>query len=98
MDMEEFKRRLREKMQENRDAFEGEYADEIRGLMGLSKADIDEITPDTTDLEVYDQLITVVKEASKVNLEQALLKERIENLGQIAVEIAKKVPSLALLF
>ncbi len=95
MNSEEFKRRLKEKMAENRQAFEGDYKSELNELMGLSRADIDSITPDTTDLAVYDQLITVVKEASRVNLAQALLKERIEALGDIAVKIARKVPSLA---
>jgi hypothetical protein len=95
MDIEEFKRRLREKMIENREAFEGQYKNEINGLMGLSKSEIDAITPDVTDLEIYDQLISVVKEASRVNLAQAQLKARIEELGNVAVEIAKKVPSLA---
>jgi hypothetical protein len=95
MDIEEFKRRLREKMAENRKAFEGQYKNEINGLMGLSKSEIDEITPGITDLETYDQLITLVKEASRVNLTQAQLKARIEELGEVAVKIAKKVPSLA---
>ncbi|MBL4762058.1 MAG: hypothetical protein JKY93_05085 [Gammaproteobacteria bacterium] len=97
MDIEEFKRKLREKMAENREAFEGRYKDEINGLMGLSKSEIDEITPDLTDLEAYDNLITVVKEASRQNLEQAQLKARIEALGATAVKIARKVPELALM-
>lgn len=97
MDVEEFKRRLREKMAENRQAFEGEYKDQLNDLMGLSRAEVDQITPDTTDLELYDQLITVVKEASRVNLAQAQLKQQIEALGEVAVRIAQKVPSLAAL-
>ena len=98
MSIEEFKRMLREKMAENRQAFEGQYKEELNGLMGLSREEIDMITPDMTDLETYDQLITVVKAASKANITQAELKERIEDLGNIAVSIAKKVPSLAALF
>jgi len=98
MDIEEFKRRLREKMAENREAFEGQYKDQLNGLMGLSKAEIDSITPDLTDLEIYDQLITVVKEASRVNLAQAELKSHIEELGEIAIKIAEKVPALASMF
>lgn len=97
MDIEEFKRKLREKMAENRQAFEGEYGEQLTDLMGLSKSQVDAITADTTDMQVYDQLITVVKEASRVNLAQAELKQRIEELGAVAVEIAKKVPSLAAL-
>jgi len=97
MDIEEFKRKLREKMAENRKAFEGEYKNELNELMGLSKIEIDAITPDSTDMEIYDQLITLVKEASRVNLSQAQLKKRIEELGDVAVRIAQKVPSLATL-
>jgi len=97
MDIEEFKRKLREKMAENRKAFEGEYKNELNELMGLSKTEIDAITPDSTDMEIYDQLITVVKEASRVNLSQAQLKQRIEELGDVAVRISQKVPSLATL-
>lgn len=97
MDIEEFKRKLKEKMAENRQAFEGEYKDQINDLMGLSKVEIDSITPDNTDMEIYDQLITVVKEASRVNLSQAQLKKRIEELGEIALRIAEKVPSLSAL-
>jgi len=97
MDIEEFKRKLKEKMAENRQAFEGEYKDQINDLMGLSKVEVDSITPDNTDMEIYDQLITVVKEASRVNLSQAQLKQRIKELGEVALKIAKKVPSLAAL-
>ncbi len=97
MDIEEFKRKLREKMAENRQAFEGEYKDQLNDLMGLSKSEIDAITPDNTDMEIYDQLITIVKEASRINLSQAQLKQRIEELGTVALKIAKKVPSLAAL-
>jgi len=95
MNIEEFKRRLREKMTENREAFEGQYKNEIDGLLGLSRSEIDAITPGIADIEAYDQLITLVKEASRVNLSQAQLKSRITELGEIAVLVAKKVPSLA---
>ena len=98
MNVEEFKKKLREKMLENRKAFEGQYKDELNSLMGLSKTEIDAITPDTTDMEIYDQLITVVKEASRVNLAQAEFKARIEELGEVAVKIATKIPKLADLF
>jgi hypothetical protein len=91
MTPEEFKARLRSKMTENREAFEGEYKNQLSALMGLSKAEVDAIT---TDIETYDKLITVVKEASRVNLAQAQLKENIKELGAIAVKIAEKVPGL----
>ena len=78
--------------------FVSKYADEIDGLLGLSREEIDAITPGTTDLETYDKLIAVVKDASKKNVSQAELKDRIEFLGGVAVEIAKKAGSLAKLF
>ncbi len=98
MDREAYRRKLRERALENRKAFEGEYKTEIQGLLGLSREELDDITPDTADLEVYDQLITVVKEASASNIAQAELKSQIMELGNIAITIAKRVPSLATLF
>ncbi len=95
---EKFRRRVRASMQRADEAFRGKYAKEIDALHGLSKADIDRISPGKADLETYDRLIDIVKEASRVNVAQAELKDRIERLGALAVRIAKKVPSLAKLF
>ena len=94
MTPEEFKASMHQKMTENREAFEGQYKNELEALMGLSKSEIDAITPGTTDIETYDALITIVKEASKVNLTQAQLKQSIEELGAVAIKIAEKVPGL----
>ena len=98
IDPEEFRKSLQESIKKNREAFEGEYKDEIDSLLGLSREEIDRITPDTTDLVIYDQLITIVKEASRANIKQAELKAQIKELGNIGIEIAKKVPSLAKIF
>lgn len=98
-DIEEFRQRLRERLERNRAAFEGKYKTELAGLSGLSREAIDLITPDdTTDLETYNQLIEVVKEASASNISQRQLTAQINELGEVAVKIAKRVPSLALLF
>ena len=98
MSLEEFRAKLQEKLKENRESFEGTYKSEINELLGLSRDEIDSITPDTTDLLVYSQLIEVVKEASRLNVSQAELKERITDLGDVAIKIAKKIPSIANLF
>ncbi|WKD85229.1 hypothetical protein KCTC32516_00569 [Polaribacter huanghezhanensis] len=90
-----YKERLAQRAKQNRAAFIGLYKNEIEKLHGLSKEEIDSITPDTTDMEVYAQLIAVVEEASATNETQAKLKEQILELGEIAVQIAKKIPSLA---
>ncbi|MEW6507078.1 MAG: hypothetical protein AB1432_04950 [Bacteroidota bacterium] len=98
MKADEFRKKLKKKLEENRKTFEGKYKEQLNGLLGLSKAEIDSITPDMTDLEVYANLISLVKEATKANLNQAQLIKQIKDLGDVAVEIAKKVPSLAALF
>ena len=98
MDIKAYEKRLRERARANRLAFEGQYRKEIEGLLGLSRKELERITPDTTDLEIYDQLITVVKEASASNIAQAELKSRIMELGGVAISIAKNVPKLASLF
>ena len=94
-DPEAFRKRLREQLIASREAFDGTYANELTQLSGLSRSEIDAITPGGLDMQKYDALITLVKEASRVNLAQAELKSQIERLGKIAVGIAKKVPSLA---
>lgn len=93
----EFKRRLNEQLKTSREAFDGEYKEELTQLAGLSRDEIDAITPGITDLQKYDELIALVKEASRVNLAQAELTTQIKKLGEIAVAIAKKVPTLAAL-
>ncbi len=90
----ELERELDDILTKSREAFAGKYKNELHQLLGLSKSDIDAITPTTTDLEVYDALIEVVKEASRQNISQAGLKVRIEKLGSIALKIAEKVPDL----
>lgn len=95
---EKFRRRVKSSMQRADEAFRGQYADEVKELLGFSKSEIEEIMPDTTGLETYNQLIEVVKEASRTNADQAELKNRIESLGDAAVDIAGKVSGLARLF
>ena len=94
-DLDAFESDLEETLARGRIAFKGIYKDQLNELAGLSRSEIDAITPDMTDLEKYDELITVVKEASRVNLSQAQLKQQIVKLGGIAIKIAERVPSLA---
>lgn len=98
-DLEEFEADLDAILERGRIAFKGKYKKELDELVGLSREEIDAIIPENmTDLQKYDELITVVKEASRVNLAQAQLKQQIEKLGAVAIKIAKRVPSLAGLF
>jgi len=93
---DEFDRLLDRAVEDAHGAFIGKYRSEIEGLLALSKAEIDAITPDNaTDLETYETLMAVVREASRLNASQAQLAGRVRALGDIAVAIAKKVPKLA---
>ena len=76
-------------------AFNGVYKNELNELTGLSKSDIESIIPGTTDLQTYSVLLKVVEKASKENLSQAELIENIKALGNVAIQIAKKVPQFA---
>ena len=84
-------------MESTRKAFQGAYAEQLQGLLGLSQEDLDAITPEVSNAKEYAQLIEVVKLASARNLSVANLKSRIEALGSTAVAIAKSVASLATL-
>ena len=79
-------------------AFSGTYKSQLNDLMGLSKSEIEEVTPNgLTDISIYNKLIEVVKQASKDNISQADLITNIKSLGEIAIKIAEKVPALAAL-
>ena len=76
-------------------AFNGTYKNELNSLVGLSKEEIDSVTPGTADLKTCSILVKVVEKASKDNLAQAQLVENIKALGDVAIRIAKKVPQFA---
>ena len=78
-------------------AVDGKYKDELADLKNLTGDVIKGITPDTADEAAYAKLIKTVELASAQNWSQAQLKARIERLGAVAMEIAKKVPTLAAL-
>lgn len=78
-------------------AFEGIYKNELDKLTGLSREEIDSVTPGTEDLRVYSVLVKIVEQASKENLSQAQLLDNIKELGDVAIKIAKKVPQFAAL-
>lgn len=73
-------------------AFDGKYKKELGKLSGLSKDEIDAVTPGSEDLRVYSTLIKVVEKASRENTSKAQLIEDIKELGGIAVKIARKIP------
>lgn len=76
-------------------ALNGQFSSIYSELRKLSPAEIDDITPDTTDQIEYERLMALVVQATKQNLDNAQLVERVKKLGVVAVSIAKKVPTLA---
>ena len=97
-DKEAFRKGLKSDLEAGRKAFEGRYTQELNALLGLSRTEIDEITPDQSDLVAYDALISLVKQASQHNLDQVELVSQIKKMGSTAVAIAKKTAGLAALF
>lgn len=77
--------------------FAGPHGAALKALLGISEAEIDAITPGTTDLETYEKLMAIVRMASQKNISQAQLIDRIKGMGEVAVAIAKKVPKWAAL-
>lgn len=91
----QFRARVRAALKRADEAFRGQYADAITQLLGLSQTELAELCPAGTDIETYNRLIAVVKEASRVNIAQAELRQQIMQLGSVAVAIARRVPGLA---
>jgi hypothetical protein len=93
--VDSFSRNVDNSLKAGREAFKEKYSPQLKDLKGLTREDVTGATPDMTKMEQYKALITVVEEASRVNLAQSELKIRIEQLGAAAITIAKGVPSLA---
>jgi hypothetical protein len=76
---------------------EGPYKKAMRDLLALSMTEIKSAVPKTSYAD-YSKLLSVVEQASAANIAQADLKENIVSLGNTAINIAKLIPSLAVLF
>ena len=79
-------------------SFEANSVLALAQLKGLSKDEMEELTPDTNSREVYEELITIVEDATRNNISQAELISKIETLGSTAKRIIGKIPALADLF
>jgi hypothetical protein len=96
VDLDAFRRAVRTRFDEIDREFDGEYAEELRTLAGISQAEIDAITPDSTDVATYKKLMAVVEAASRHNVQAAELRQQIQALGAVAVKIVtEKAPALA---
>jgi hypothetical protein len=93
-EFEAFRGQLRKGLKRNREAFEGKYEAELSKLLGLSRTDIEAIASERAAFGIYFDLLSVVREASRSNINQTELKLQIEKLGSAAVEMAKRVSLL----
>ena len=89
-----FKRSVRRRFKEIDDELRGRHKKHLEALLGISRAEIDAITPGKTGIDTYNKLIVVVSEATRKNLAIADLRQTIRDMGTVATEIAKKVPGL----
>ena len=93
-DLDDFEKEFDKALDEADAEFNAKYADELEGLKGLSPEDLRAITPDATDEDV-ERLIETVQAATARNESNAALADRIRGLGDVAVSLAKRTPSLA---
>lgn len=87
--------RFRKSAEKANAKFFNQYGDTIKKLQGISDEDLNKLIPDTADRKIYDDLVKVVQEAETKNLQQAALVDNIKKLGNVALSIARNVPSLA---
>jgi len=83
---------------ESDEALDCRYQCELDELTDLLKKELSRLTPNKTNETVYAALIALVAQASKENLDQTQLIDRIKEMGEIAIELAMKVPGFATLF
>jgi len=88
------RQKLREDLKRRRGEFKERYGEVLERLRGLSAEELVAITPDPTAPEALQQLIGAVEKATRENLAQAALKERIQALGKVAMRIAKGMKEL----
>ena len=93
-DLDDFEKKFDKALEEADAEFNSKYAEELEALKSLSSEDLKVITPDATSEDI-DQLIETVKSATARNESNAALADRIRGIGDIAVSLAKKAPSLA---
>lgn len=91
MNDEEFDKAVQDALDHNKAALMGSYSKQLGDLLKLSDTQLSAIIPDVSKTETYNNLISVVKEASRANVAQADMLKKVSALGQDALKIAKLV-------
>jgi hypothetical protein len=95
-EIDDFRKELQEELRRNQSIFnESENKKYLDRIQALSQAEVSAIVPKGTDSAVYNNLITVLKAATRHNVQQAELVAQIKQLGKSAVDLARLVPQLA---
>lgn len=89
MNDEEFDKAVQDALDRNKAALMGSYSKQLGDLLKLSDAQLSAIIPEVSKTETYNNLISVIKEASRANIAQADMLNKVSALGQDAVKIAK---------
>lgn len=71
-----------------------ELSDEEAKVLRNSEVKWKELRPLVTNPELYDEMISEVRESTRKNEDLALLKGRIEKLGEEGIKLAKEVIDL----
>ena len=90
-DLKEKLKKISKKSAEKADAL---LAEELDALRRATNTDLEALRPKVTDQAAYDQLIAVVEEASRKNMDLAMLEQRLKSLGSSVVSVAKEVAIL----
>jgi hypothetical protein len=91
---DEFRKEVDDALDKADAGFRVDYASALAGLQGLTESDVRAICPEPTCMETYDELLAVVQDATRQNLAQAELRNRIRGLGAVALRIAGRIPQL----
>jgi len=91
MNDDDFAKAVQDELDQNKAKMMGSYNKQLGDLMKLSDEQLSAIIPNVSKTETYNNLISVVKEASRANVQQADLQNKISALGQDAVKLAKLV-------
>ena len=91
MNDDDFDNAIQAALDSNKAKLMGSYSKELGSLQALTDAQLSALIPNTSTAETYNQLISVVQQASQTNMQQAELAGKITALGQNAVKIAKLV-------
>jgi len=86
--------KLRGASRQSAEAADQELADDLAKIQQANTIDLENLKPQLSDVEAFDQLVTAVKVATAQNEDLAQLQSRIKSLGEGVVRVAKEVAGL----